>query len=301
MHKTYRTLVLARVLAASSIGAAALVTLSAAAPRAASAAVTIVVQRGTGPQRTIYADGDHLRMDLPETAEQTGILIDAAARKMIVLNDREKTFTEITEDDLKRVQGQLTAARAQMAEQMKNMSPEQRKQMEQMMGPMAAAALKGSDKPSEWKFQPLGTKKTVNGFACQMYQVMLNGKAHEEDCIAAWGSLPVKKSDFSGLEKFSQRVNESLGFGARGPGIPLFHQYPGLPITRVVLEEGGGRGEEEQVKSIKAGAIPTGAFTVPAGYQKKQMPALGGGAAPGGPRPMRKPGAGPREKSPPAP
>ena len=274
-------------------------------PAAARAATTIVVQRGKQAPSTIYADGDRLRMDFspdataglkghgPGSGAPGFMIVDAAARKVTMANDRDKTFTEITEDDLKR----MKAMRAQMAERLKNMTPEQRAQMQTMMGPGAAQLLSGGEaKPHEWKFEPLGGKKTVNGFACETYRVLLDGVPQEEDCISPWSAGLVKRAEFSGLEKFGESMNENLGLGRGAGAMPLFHQYPGMPISRVVLEAGGARGEEHQVKSISHGAIPANLFAAPAGYTKRELPqgpGAGMGKGPGGPgkRPGPRPAA----------
>jgi len=275
------------------------------APAAARAATTIVVQRGKEAPSTIYADKDRLRMEAPAGVsspmggkapgsaagrDTSVVIVDAVARKMVMVNDREKTFTEITEDDMKRMKAQLQAARAQMAERTKNMSPEQRAQMESMMGPAAKQMLSGDSKPPQWKFEPLGSKKTVNGFACEMYRVLLDGVVEEEDCISPWSAGLVDRAAFSGLEKFAASMED--GVGAMRGAMPMFHQFPGLPITRVVISPGGERSEEHQVKSISHGAIAASLFAIPAGYTKRELPQLGMGMG-HGPGMGKKPGARP--------
>jgi hypothetical protein len=277
------------------------------APTVVHAATTIVVQRGKQGSSTIYADGDHLRMDLggaaPTALGKGFVIIDAAARKMVMVHDRDKTYTEITEDDMKKMKGQMQAARAQMADRMKNMTPEQRAKMEAMLGPGAAQMIGGgSDKPHAWKFEPLGGTKVVNGFSCETYRVLLDGVAHEEDCISPWSAGLVKRAEFAALEKFGENMSQDLGFGPNGGAMPLFHQYPGMPIVRVVLEPGGVRGEEHQVKSITHGAISPSLFAVPAGYTKRELPQpgmrRGAGAGPG-PEGRRQAGGAPPPPPPP--
>jgi len=270
-------------------------------PALANAAATLVVQTGKQAPSTIYADGDRLRMEMSPDSGPAGpahgpgaaaraasvVIIDAVGRKMVMVNDRDKTFTEITEDDVKRMKVQMEAMRAQMAERTKNMTPEQRAQMESMMGPRAAQMMNGNTKPAVWKFEPLGQKKTVNGFACEMYRVLLDGAAHEEDCISPWSAHLVDRAAFAGLEKFGESMNENLGAGP-GLGMPLFHQYPGLPISRVILLADGSPGEESQVKSIGHGAVPAAKFAPPPGYTKKDLPQVGAGRPRG---PGKRPGA----------
>src|SRR6516162_9099910 len=165
-------------------------------PMRAQAGLTITTQRGNDPVATLYVEGDHFKADEPKKAEATSVIVDAKAKKVIMIDATKRTYTEITEEDRKRMRGQMDAMRAQMQERMKNMPPDQRKKMEAMMGPGAMAA---ADKQTEWKFQAMGQKKTINGFACDMYRVTEDGRLIEEDCFSPWSAGVVKKSDFAGI------------------------------------------------------------------------------------------------------
>jgi hypothetical protein len=183
----------------------------------------------------------------------------------------------MTEEDRKRMRAQMDAMRAQMQERLKNMPPDQRAKMESMMGPAAA----DPGKTHDWKFEPIGQKKTVNGFACDMYRVSEDGKVREEQCVSPWSAGLVKKSDFAGIQQFAESMMDDFG-GARGRSNSIFtrmEKAPGIPISRVPIEANGQRGEEEQIKSIKRGSIPSSAFEIPAGYSKKDMPMMGPGMA----------------------
>ena len=178
----------------------------------------------------------------------------------------------------------MDAMRAQMQERMKNMPPDQRAKMEAMMGPGAA----DDGKAHDWKFESMGQKKTINGFACEMYRVSEDGKVREEQCVSPWSAGLVKKSDFAGIQKFAESMMDDFG-GTRGhSGEHLraaSEKAPGIPIPRVPIEENGQRGEEEQIKT-QARLDPGVGVAIPAGYTKKDMPAFGpgmGGHHHGGP------------------
>jgi len=256
----------------------------------ARAALTIAYQRGGGPLATLYVDGNHMRVENPERNErETAVLIDAASKRVTIIDDRNKTYMEMTEADRQRMRAQMDAMRAQMQERMKNMPPEQRARIEGMMGPAGPGGAAGAHKPQEWTFKPLGQKKTINGFACEMYEVSEDGKPREEDCISPWSAGLVKKEDFAAIAKFAQEMVDELGssrMAGRREGIfGRLEKAPGLPISRVPIEEDGQRGEEEQVKSIKRGSIPASVFATPAGYAKKEVPMMMGGHHHGPPGP----------------
>jgi hypothetical protein len=254
-------------------------------PMRAHAGLTITTQRGNDSVATLYVEGDRFKADEPKKAETTSVIVDAKAKKVTMIDANKRTYTEMTEEDRKRMRGQMDAMRAQMQERMKNMPPDQRAKMESMMGPPGAA---DAGKPHDWKFEPMGQKKTINGFACEMYRVSEDGKLREEQCVSPWSAGLVKKSDFAGIQAFAESMMEDFG-GHRARSGSIFSRMekaPGIPISRVRIEENGQRGEEEQIKSIKRGAVPASVFEVPAGYTKKDMPAFGpgmGGHHHGGP------------------
>ena len=245
----------------------------------AQAAVTLVMQRGASATSTLYVDGDKMRMENAGTGPAHTVIIDAAGKRMLMVNDAEKSYTEVTEADMKRFGEMMTARRAEMAEKMKSLPPEQRKRMEKMMG--------GADaKPPELKFERLGAKKTVNGFSCDMYRVLEDGKPKEEDCIASWSSSVLQRSDFAGLRKFAEDMAKETG-AMGGGGRQMFEQfdkYPGFPVTRHPLDP--SEHDDEQLKSVKRGSIPAASFAVPTGFTKKASPmgAFGAGG-PHGPGP----------------
>jgi hypothetical protein len=242
----------------------------------ARAGITITSQKGAGPT-TMYVEGERLRIDTPERDERvTAVVFDGPTKRFVMINDHDRTYTEITEEDRKRIRAQLDAMRPMMQERMKSLPPEQRKQMEEMMG--------SGDKPHDWKFEATGEKKTVNGFACSVYRVTEDGVLREQDCISPWSAGVVKKSDFAAVAKMAQEMLQGMGGmgGARSSIFARIDKAPGIPISRLPMGEGGKPGEEEQIKSVKRGAVPTSMFAIPAGYTKKELPAMGMGMGPGG-------------------
>jgi hypothetical protein len=254
-------------------------------PLRAHAGLTIITQRGADPIATLYVEGDHFKVDEPKHEQATSVIVDAKAKKVIMVDANKRTYMEMTEEDRKRMRGQMDAMRAQMQERMKNMPPDQRAKMEAMMGPGPAGAA-DAGKQHDWKFESMGQKKTINGFACEMYKVSEDGKLREEQCVSPWSAGLVKKTDFAGIQKFAESMMEDFG-GTRARSGSIFSRMekaPGIPISRVSIDANGQRSEEEQVKSIKRGSVPASVFEIPAGFTKKEMPMPGmGGHHHGGP------------------
>jgi hypothetical protein len=254
-------------------------------PFRAQAGLTINTQRGSDPVATLYVEGDHFKADEPKHEKASTVIIDAKAKTVTVVDATKHTYTVMTDEDRKRMRAQMDAMRAQMQERMKNMPPAQRARMESMMGPAGAGQ---AGKTHDWKFDSMGQKRTINGFACDMYRVSEDGQVREEQCVSPWSAGLVKKTDFAGIQQFAEAMMDEFG-GARARSGSIFSRMekaPGIPISRVPIEANGQRGEEDQIKSIKRGAVPASVFAVPAGYTKADMPMFGpgmGGHHAGGP------------------
>lgn len=263
-----------------------------ALPALANPGITIVTEstdaRGT-TTATMQLDGDHLRVDSegkpgphgaggPHTA-----IFDAGAHKFYVLQPERKAYIEMSPEKIGEMRGaadaQMAAARAQMEAQMKNMPPEQRKQVEAMMARRGAPGGAAPALP-DLSFAATGQHGKFNGIACDMYNVTNAGKMFEIDCIAPWGSLGLTKADFAVFQKFAEAFAATMGSPAASAAgtHQQLHRYPGFPIVRT-RTAGDGSKREETVKSIKKGSIDSAVFAIPAGYQKADITSMGHGPA----------------------
>ena len=245
----------------------------------AHAGVTLTFQRGTTEPQTLYIEKDRVRVENPgrdRSADRSTVIIDAAGKRIVMVDDAEKSWSEMTEADMRAFKEQLAARRAQMEEHMKSLPPEQRKRFEDMTNP----------KEHELSFEKMGAKKSVNGFSCDMYRVLEDGKPREEDCVAPWGPKVLQKSDFAGLQKFAAEMAKSMGGMGGGRMFERFDKYPGFPVSQHPLQPGQ---PDEELKSVKRGAIPADKFAVPAGYVKKDRKMGLQGPPPGPFRPMPPP------------
>lgn len=86
---------------------------------------------------TIRVDQDRVRVDASDARRQHVFIYRADTETMYMINPREKSYHQMTKQDLERVMGQFGGQMAQtrkmMEEQLKNVPPEQRQIVEQMM------------------------------------------------------------------------------------------------------------------------------------------------------------------------
>lgn len=241
---------------------------------------------GKEPELTgrMFVEGDRVRIqgterDADSEAEGT-VIFRPEPPALLVLNDDERSYVEITPADAKRVSSALDAARAQMEAQMAKMPPEQRAMLEKAMAgfggaPPQAAATKSA--PA--KAVATGKSDEVSGFSCREYDVVRDGEKIAQACIAAWKDLGVSAADLAGLKKLAafQRdmmASMKLGDMAGDPGTEVFEvmeQVGGLPV-RVRTTEAGEQPTVMRVVAIEKKDLDPKLFEVPEGYAKGAMP-----------------------------
>ena len=165
---------------------------------AADAAVVVVTEsegpaapaaQGAKPARpqhrgTMYVDGDRVRIDGStdtKDGEMEGtVLFRAQPESFVFLNAGDKSYTEMTREDAKRIGGAIDSARKQMQAQLAKMSPEQRKVVEQAMAGMGGDVLLKAAPPKKAvepaKAVANGTTDRVADRACKGFDVTRGGK-----------------------------------------------------------------------------------------------------------------------------
>jgi hypothetical protein len=236
------------------------------APAAARAGVTITYdtkdQAGKAGTAIMVFQGDRLRIEGGTQREHTGAaIIDAAARKMLMIDTSKREYHELTAADFKQMQERMAQARAMMA----NMPPEARKRMEQMM-PGGGAGLVP-------KYDPMGQKKTVAGYACEMYRVSMGEQVISESCIAPWTANIFTKAEVQHLKDMAAQMKELFDFSKQMD----FSKVPGIPVEEYHLgPDGKTRTYTRTLKTVTRADVPASMFEVPAGFTKRANPMMGG-------------------------
>jgi len=238
---------------------------------------------------TVTVDTGRVRMEGMTAGQRAGrssvVIVDAAAKRMVMIDDEKKIYREITEADAKRIKEQMEGARAMMAERMKSVPPEHRKQAEEMMARMGGGP--GGGEAPATKYEPLGTKKKIAGYSCEVYKVQVAGLPPSESCFAPWGSNLITKAEVTQFRKAFEDLQKSFAFV---PGVRQndWDKAPGIPIEQTHFAADGKTPEwTNTLKSVTRPSVTAAEFQVPAGYKKEEMPM---GRGPGGPRGPRGPG-----------
>lgn len=182
--------------------------------------------------------------------------------KFITIDNQKKTYHEMTMADLenaaKAAQGHMEAARAQMQQRMKDMSPEQRAMMEKMMPKLPAA----DAKPAPVVIKNTGETKSISGYTCTKYVATQGDKT----VLVAWTSKDVPgfaglREDWVNFQKRMASVNRMTGSATAD----AYAQIDGFPMQ---TEAGQTK---IQVTKVEARTIPASEFETPAGYKQEKL------------------------------
>ena len=205
------------------------------------AAMTLVFRDGGGKTGTYYQEGDRVRLIGDDAGE--AIVVDLATKRHLVVYDDVKAYMNFDKA--------IARARA-MAEQA--MNAEERSPRQQ---PSPAVT-----------YRVLGTTRTINGFACTMYERVVARRVEAEICFAPWGTGVGQPADFAWLDAFAAHMASALIGTNKRPAAPRSRDNePGLAIWTSSLDDDGTRDVTEIVK-VSRDPLPAALFTVPADYKE---------------------------------
>lgn len=237
---------------------------------------------------TMYVEGERVRIEgvsSTKEGEMEGtVLFRAQPESFVFLDSGEKTYTEVTRADAKRIGKTVEMARKQMQDQLAKMSPEQRAVVEQAMAG-AGGDLLTKAPPARKPAEPAtavanGSTDKIADRPCRGFDVMRGGKKIAEACIASWADLGVAPADVEALRKMSSFQQQMLaevnfeGFEA-APGAEAFEvmdQAKGFPLRVRILPE-GKRPLTMRVVKFEKKDVDAKLFEVPAGYAKRDLSA----------------------------
>ncbi len=227
------------------------------------------------PQVVLVQDGK-VRMN----GSQAGAMI-LKGGVVYMLDDKRKTYMEMDKARMKATMDQASAQMKMMQERMKNMPPEQRAQMEKMMGGMMPGG--ESAAPKSYTSKDTGKSDTSEGRKCRIWHMLADGVVYEELCVVPFSTFPGKE-DFEKTFKELAEAFSGMASGLPGAGdeVKARSAVNGYPVRVRPIANGQPRGTEIVLKSWTEESISASTFEIPAGYKKRDMPAMGPNGAGGG-------------------
>jgi uncharacterized protein YukE len=172
---------------------------------------------------------------------------------MYLIDTQKEEYSEMTFAEMEANAKKANKKLEEMNEKLKNLPPEQRKMMEQMMG---KAAMGGQNA----KIDVIKTaeKKNISGYACIKYAM----KEDTTEIGSVWTTASV--SDFSSMQKdfkeFGQRMAAQMP--KAGEMVTALAKVEGFPVQTTMA------GITMTVTKVEKKVVAASEFEVPAGYKK---------------------------------
>ena len=249
-----------------------------AAPAWAADGVLIVqkVTRAGGEPKTnqIQIEQHRMRAEIagPGGAAQS-MVFDGTREVMMIIDDDHKTYSEITKADVDAISQQMSAA-------MGSLTPEQRAQMQAMMG-RAGRGMPGMAPPSKTAYRKVGTD-TVGKWTCDKYEGTRDGQKVQDLCTVDPKVFGFTLADFAVSKDMADFFQKMMppGMGRAMGTSEIFHigtaeeqGFSGVPVRTITYS--GGQTTTYELSDVKRQAFPDSTFQPPAGYAKQDSPLRG--------------------------
>lgn len=230
-------------------------------------------------KNTLWIEKDRVRAE----TEGSGFIFRGDKQLLWVLQEKDGRYIEMTKEQVQKMGAQVSDAMAQMQEQLKDLPPEQRKMVEQMMAGKIQAG--GEQKnPEPRTFKKTGKSETINGYPCVSYDAARGEKRDQELWVTDWKKIDLTAADLKGLADMGAFMKDMMGPMAKQMENGFIQNYsetdkgdgiPGVPVRTITFSQRGDTIME--MKKIARASIPADRFDLPAGLKKASMESMHGG------------------------
>ncbi len=242
---------------------------------AAEAGWLIVDDKG---DQTLLSRG-RLKM-APKQNDGHSMVLDLSRARIWVADSGRRLYWDGTvEEYCQVIRGSMASVEKQMAEQLKDMPPAQREQVEKMMKQMGRGGAAGAaGPPPRVTVERTAETETIATLPTRKYRVLVNGKLYEELWLttdaAFLRELELKRAP----DTFGRMMSCTAGMG--GERVEASAEYrqlfgQGWPLKAVYHGEGGGPGRA-LVTRVEQREIPERDFTPPTGFRAAPLSELFG-------------------------
>jgi len=227
----------------------------------------------TGRSQFNVQDGQ-VRMD--EADGRSSMIF--ANNKFIMLDHKRRSYLVMDEAMMAEVGSQVNTAMQEMQEQMKNMTPQERAIMEQMMqGGAMQGMIPGMSAPPPPPRVEEGGSGEWGDYDCRKYMIYEGPEKTEDICAASLDDVEggdEVMAAFRAMAAFMVEIIESapepLGSMMGDNPAAYMEQIEGFPVHTVRYQNGRVEGEES-LDSVAEQDLPQHLFEVPDGYTKESL------------------------------
>jgi len=203
-------------------------------------------------------------------------IYDSNINKLVHISPARKSYIEVDPDTMNQqmdaVKQRMNAMMAQMKEQMKNIPPEQRQMMENMMSQKMNGQMPNMPQAPQKEHLKTGKTEVIAGIKCEVIKVQLRNIIKEELCIANEQQFSIKDSEKQTIrqmvlffKELSQKSAAIMGANS------MFDQFDGVPIRTIEFNQRGEVISESTLNSISQSNFNSDLISIPTNYTKQTM------------------------------
>ncbi len=225
-------------------------------------------------------DGKNLKMTITSVGdrEDSEMIFRGERREMIVVDHADKSYMVIDEAMIDSISEQLSGYEAQIREALKDVPPEQRAMLEQMMkGRMPAPA--EAPARSKAELRNTGERDTRNGYPSVKYEATVDGRKTQEYWVTDWDN--VEGGDdaveaFRAMTGFLIQMRDSMPTFGVDEGVgdnPFEHmqEMDGFPVLTYEYASDGSIASESSLRSSAQRSVDPAEFEPPSAYKRREM------------------------------
>ena len=243
---------------------------------------TVVYEQSIGTQKSLNSmaiKNGKIRFT-PPNQNKNYSLYDSKTGELIHVDVAQKKYLSMDENDIaeqaKQAKKQMDAMRQNMMDRMKDMPPEQKKQVEQMMN-NHLARVEAQKNPAQIEQKETSRTETITGIQCTVHETYIDGVKNSELCITAADKMGLDNQDAEALmamQEFMKRMQKvaqtMMGSSAASADIQ------GIPLHTKLFAPDGSIKLETRLASLSKDTINSEKVSIPADFTPMKMPAVPG-------------------------
>ncbi len=221
----------------------------------------------------MYFGDSHLKMKVSGDDTDSEMIFDSEKKQLWIIDNLKKTKTLITQEDLEKLNRKLSDVQKKMNEQLEQMSPEQRKMMENMMNSTGMDKLSGTS--AETIYEKVKSDVKVQDWITDKFVGKSGGTMKSELWTVPWKKLGLKSSDYALFKSLSDftgtitQVSDPLFAIGSGNWVETVG-YEGVPV-KVKIYSKDEVISQSTITGIDSTSFDDEIFAVPDDYKIQEM------------------------------
>jgi len=215
-------------------------------------------------------EGENIRMDVKGPRGANADMIFRGERQeMLAVDHESRTYVLLDSASIGQIGQQLSALEAQLQEMLKDVPPEQRAAVEQMLAQQMPQA---GDAEPDTELRETGETGDKNGYPAAKYELYRDGRLEKDFWITDWENVEGGREAagaFQSLAGFIKTLQDAMPDFAKSPAVGS-HAYEhldeldGFPVVTIDYADDGTVLGENRFTGSRIAAVDAGEFDPPA-------------------------------------